>query len=612
MKKPVRRLLAAALALAAAPAFAGTFSNTIFFGDSLTDSGFYRNFLIQPSPLVPPNPSNALVGRFTTNPGLVWSEYLANFYGTNAAPAWSLTNTGTRIPGTGSNYAAGGATVVPGPGFPPTPPTSFAPSLTTQVNAYLAGGAADPNALYTVWGGANDLFFTLNGATTPAQFLGSAAAQVGLVGALENAGARYVLVPTMPDVGLTPFGLSQGAAGSAGITALVNGYNQTLFGGLAQQNLRVIPLDTYHLLHEISADPGAYGFNSATIPACAGTSLTCVSTGSGRAFADGVHPSTEAHAIIADYAVSILEAPRQMALLPNSASMVGRSRAERVAAHTGKPAADGMKWWSDLRGDFQRYDDGDIYDGVGPTLSFGVDWSSGDLVYGAFAGYGRQSEDFGHNGGSFDQTDLSLGGFIGWYADNGAWVNGQLSWSQVDFDIDRKITLGQAVRKHSSSADGDNLTAGVSAGWDFGDGALRHGPVLSLLAQRIEIDGFKENHADLSTSLAYPDQSFDSLIGSVGWQASYAISEQFQPYARLTVDREFEDADEEAQAQAQSMPDTAPYAVPGVQFDQDYGTLTFGARTKVFGLEANIGTSLTVGQSNADHATVFATVGADF
>jgi len=612
MKKPVRRLLAAALALAAAPAFAGTFSNTIFFGDSLTDSGFYRNFLIQPSPLVPPNPSNALVGRFTTNPGLVWSEYLANFYGTNAAPAWSLTNTGTRIPGTGSNYAAGGATVVPGPGFPPTPPTSFAPSLTTQVNAYLGGGAADPNALYTVWGGANDLFFTLNGATTPAQFLGSAAAQVGLVGALENAGARYVLVPTMPDVGLTPFGLSQGAAGSAGITALVNGYNQTLFGGLAQQNLRVIPLDTYHLLHEISADPGAYGFNSATIPACAGTSLTCVSTGSGRAFADGVHPSTEAHQIIAQYAVSILEAPRQMALLPNSASMVGRSRAERVAAHTGKPAADGMKWWSDLRGDFQRYDDGDIYDGAGPTLSFGVDWSSGDLVYGAFAGYGRQSEDFGHRGGSFDQTDMSLGGFIGWYADNGAWVNGQLSWSQVDFDIDRKIALGQAVRKHSSSADGDNLTAGVSAGWDFGDGALRHGPVLSLLAQRIEIDGFKENHADQSTSLAYPDQNFDSLIGSVGWQATYAISEQFQPYARLTVDREFEDADEEAQAQLQSMPDTAPYAVPGVQFDQDYGTLTFGARTKVFGLQANIGTSLTVGQSNADHATVFATVGADF
>ena len=68
MKKPVRRLLAAALALASAPVFAQTYSDTVFFGDSLTDSGFYRPFLVQNG-----GPSGALVGRFTTNPGLVWS-----------------------------------------------------------------------------------------------------------------------------------------------------------------------------------------------------------------------------------------------------------------------------------------------------------------------------------------------------------------------------------------------------------------------------------------------------------------------------------------------------------------------------------------------------------
>src|SRR5688572_11797027 len=74
MKKPVRRLLAAALALASAPAFAQTYSDTVFFGDSLTDSGFYRPFLVEFG-----GPSAALTGRFTTNPGLVWSEYLADF-----------------------------------------------------------------------------------------------------------------------------------------------------------------------------------------------------------------------------------------------------------------------------------------------------------------------------------------------------------------------------------------------------------------------------------------------------------------------------------------------------------------------------------------------------
>jgi outer membrane lipase/esterase len=607
MRKPVRRLLAAALALATAPVFAQTYSQTVFFGDSLTDSGFYRPFLVQNA-----GPSAAIVGRFTTNPGLVWSEYLAGFYGTDGSSAWGLTNTGI-VAGTGTNYAAGGATVVVGAGFPPTVPTQFAPSLTTQVQAYLArnGGHADANALYTVWGGANDLFFTLNGATTPQQFLASAQAQVGLVSTLTSAGARYILVPTMPDVGLTPFGLSQGPAGSAGITALVDGYNQTLFGGLAQQNLRVIPLDTYHLLHEISADPAAFGFNSAVIPACAGASLTCVSVGSGRAFADGVHPSTEAHAILAEYAVSVLEAPRQMAVLPNAAAMVGRSRADRVAAHVNKPG-EGMNWWSDLRGDFQRYGEGDLYDGTGPTLTFGVDWSHGNLVYGAFAGYGEQSQDWGHNNGSFDQSDLTVGGFIGWYGENGVWINGQLSWSQVDFDTDREVHLGPAVRKHSGSADGENLTAGVSGGWEFGEGALRQGPVVSVLAQQIDVDGFAENHPEQSTSLAYPDQSFDSLIGSAGWQASYAINDHVQPYARLTYDHEFEDASEEAWAQAQSLPGTAAYAVPGVEFDQDYGTLTFGARTKVFGFDANIGASATVGQKGGDNSTVFVTVGSGF
>lgn len=612
--KLVRTALAAALALAATPAFAQTYSQTVFFGDSLTDSGFYRPFLVQQ------NPQAAILGKFTTNPGLVWSEYLADFYGTNAAPAWGLTTTGV-VNATGTNFAAGGARITLQPGFPPSPPTSFAPSLSMQINAYLArnGGRADSNALFTVWGGANDLFFHLNGLTTQAQFLGAAGQQVGLVASLQNAGARYILVPTIPDVGRTPFGLSQGAAGSAGISALVSGYNQALFGGLAQGGLRVIPLDTFNLSREISAAPAAYGFSNVTLPACGATgSLICspanypAGAADNFAFADGVHPTSAAHEIIADYAVSILEGPRQIAVLPNSAAMVGRARADRVSAHlNGKPAADGMRWWSDVRGDFQRYGNGDHYDGAGPALTVGVDWASGNLVYGGFAGYGQQQLDWGRRGGSFDQSDATLGGFVGWYGGN-AWVNGQLSYSQLSYDIDRNVDLGRASRVHTGSPDGNNLSVGVNGGWDFGDGALRHGPVLGVLAQQIDIDGYAESDPTLSTSLAFPDQTFDSLIGSAGWQVSYAINEHLHPYARLTYDREFEDAPKEAFARSQSLQGSGEYAVPGLEFDQSYSTLLFGARTQVFGLDANLGTSVTVGQKGGNHATVFATVSAGF
>jgi len=147
-----RSILAVALAFAAAPVLAEDasfthFDQTVFFGDSITDSGFYQPVLVATA-----GPGAATVARFTTNPGLVWAEFLADFYGTNAAPAWQLTPTGI-VAGSGDDFAAGGATVSPGPGYPPAPFfTQYAPSLTTQVGAYLAanGGHANPNALYTV------------------------------------------------------------------------------------------------------------------------------------------------------------------------------------------------------------------------------------------------------------------------------------------------------------------------------------------------------------------------------------------------------------------------------------------------------------------------------
>lgn len=618
--RPYLYVLAATLGLAlpASSAFAqDEYSQTVFFGDSLTDSGFYQTFLIQNV-----DPSAGIAARFTTNPGLVWAEFLADFYGTDGSAAWQLTSTGIALTG-GDNYAAGGATVDSAPGFPPSIPTQFAPSMSTQVNAYLAanGGQADPNALYTVWGGANDLFFFLNGATTQMQFLGAAGAEVGLVQTLTDAGAQYIMVPTMPDVGSTPFGLSQGPAGSAGITALVNAYNQTLFGGLQAAGLRVIPLDTYNLLREISANPGLYGFANATMPAC-GTApaLGCnpsnfvnPNADQNYAFADGVHPTTAAHQILAQYAISVLEAPRQMAALPHSEAVVGRSRADRVGARLSQKAdGQGMRWWADLHGDSQRYgEDVSNYDGGGPTLSVGIDWASGNLIYGGFLGYGRQSIDWGQRRGSFDQTDTSVGGYLAWHGDS-AWVNGQVSYAWLGFDTNREVQLGQATRTHSGSANGSNLSLGVNAGYDFGQGAWRTGPVASLLSQQIKVDGFAENDPALSTSLAYPEQKFNSMIGSLGWQASYDATANFKPYARVTWDREFKKTPAQAFAIAQSIPGTMAYAVPGQDFDRDYGTLLLGARMQVFGMDTNVGASATFAHQGGNDASVFVTFGSGF
>ena len=129
-----------------------------------------------------------------------------SYYGTSAAPH------GNRQ--TGTNYAAGGARV----GVNSTGALGPIPSLATQVNNYLTanGGRADSHALYTVWGGANDLFAITSGGADPATTIGAAVtAQIGIVGTLQNAGARYILVPTVPDLGVTPAFIAQGATAQA-------------------------------------------------------------------------------------------------------------------------------------------------------------------------------------------------------------------------------------------------------------------------------------------------------------------------------------------------------------------------------------------------------------
>ena len=105
-----------------------------------------------------------VTGQFTTNPGYVWSQYLADYYGTSAVPNGNGQ--------TGPNYAAGGARV----GVNSTGALGPIPSLATQMNNYLTanGGRADAHALYTVWGGANDLFAITSGSANPTTTISSA------------------------------------------------------------------------------------------------------------------------------------------------------------------------------------------------------------------------------------------------------------------------------------------------------------------------------------------------------------------------------------------------------------------------------------------------------
>src|SRR5215472_813836 len=106
---------------------AAQFSGFYFMGDSLTDAGTYG-------------------ARFTVNPGLVWAQDFGLKNGVNVTP-W---NQG------GIDAAQGGQNVAtPSPFTPPGAPQR---PLTVQIDQLLqATPKLDPNTLYTVWIGANDI-----------------------------------------------------------------------------------------------------------------------------------------------------------------------------------------------------------------------------------------------------------------------------------------------------------------------------------------------------------------------------------------------------------------------------------------------------------------------
>ena len=119
MKNFKRALIAGAVGCALSTSAAAQFTAVYFFGDSLTDSGFYK-------PVVPPG-----TGLFTTNPGPVWSTVFANRLGLAANPS--------NTPG-GTNFAQGGARVTSLPGVPPIPPTAAAvPTVRCVAWSYPSG-----------------------------------------------------------------------------------------------------------------------------------------------------------------------------------------------------------------------------------------------------------------------------------------------------------------------------------------------------------------------------------------------------------------------------------------------------------------------------------------
>ncbi|MDP9582270.1 UNVERIFIED_ORG: phospholipase/lecithinase/hemolysin [Burkholderia contaminans] len=310
----------------------------VSFGDSLSDAGTYSQIKL-----------GFGGGRFTTNPGQVWTQNVAQYYGDTLQPA-NQGGFGIPLQATGGlGYAQGGSRVTLQPGIghadASVPNADYAQATTTpiadQLKQYLTQhGSFNSGQIVLVNGGANDIFYQAQVAqaqgNTPAaqlaaaQAIGLAAQQLGgIVQQIVAAGATHVFVSNVPDIGGTPLALQGGT--QAVFTQLSGLFNQTLAGTLAALKVdktKYALLDTFTWQDGVAANYQANGFavsntdtgcNLKAMVAAAtqfgvanatafGSSLFCspqtytvANADQTYMFADLVHPTTRLHLLFSQF-----------------------------------------------------------------------------------------------------------------------------------------------------------------------------------------------------------------------------------------------------------------------------------------------------------------------
>ncbi len=247
------------------------FSAIVSFGDSLSDTGNVYNATSGLQPAFP----EYFNGRYSNGP--VWVEYLADKYSADLF-----------------NYAYGGATTS-GYGL------KGVPGLDLQVSLFDSSGFSNyDDVLFTVWAGPNDFF------QGSVDFVTSVDNIIAAIQVLQDDfGALHILVPNMPDLGMTPGALLEDPAVRAGLTALTNGFNFYLHEELAKLTLATIyEMDTQQILYDMAgtfgnATEGCYLVNGFSAWGFAGDYL----------FWDEVHPTTAAHIVLADFAAASVPVP---------------------------------------------------------------------------------------------------------------------------------------------------------------------------------------------------------------------------------------------------------------------------------------------------------------
>ena len=311
------RLLATwAAAIIAIPAAAGPIDEIVFFGDSISDTG---NVWYATGGFPPPPYNQGSGGAGPDFTGGQWSDPLGPSWSTVFADKFGLTATPSLAGG--NNYAWGGART----GVNTDPAGSL--WLDQQVGLYaLSGDLPGEGTLASIMIGGNDVANNLGDAAALLSGITSIVTQVTNLYAL---GVRQFLVANVPDIGATPTFRALGSATANFATYWTTQWNNALAAAL--QNLALPDADIDVLdLFGLGRDPAILAqFTNTTDPCFTGTTI-CANPAS-YFYWDPFHPSSSAHALIADAAFVAVPEPGTLALFGIGLLVLGLRRGRRKA-----------------------------------------------------------------------------------------------------------------------------------------------------------------------------------------------------------------------------------------------------------------------------------------
>jgi outer membrane lipase/esterase len=585
-----------AMACAQANAAPNPYSNFVVFGDSLSDAGTFSD---------PDGPAGS-VKRFTNRTGPNYQDGSGEFYSLNAtqliggrlgftpnqtASSDSAVRAGQGLPD-GNNWAVGGYRTDQ---ILDSITTTSASGERTRAGYLPSNGfRADPNALYYLTGGGND--FLQGRVTSLPQASAAADRLVDSVRTLQGAGARYIMVWLLPDIGLTP---AINGSPLQGFTSQLSAqFNTELVSQLQTVNANVIPLNIPVLLKEAFANPAQFGLatDQNLVATCfSGDSCTenaryginsATPDPTKLIYNDSVHPTEAGQRLIADYAYSLLAAPWELTLLPEMAQGTLRAHQDELRNQW---LADWENWqgvgqWRAIvsaGGQHQDFDDqhaGASADGNGYNLNIGGSYRLDDAWrVGVAAGFYHQKIEAGDNDSEY-KLNSYMGTAFAQYQQNRWWGDLAVTAGHLDYDsLKRKFQLGVNERGEKGDTDGYVLAIGGRVGYDIAPEASSPwhlSPFVSADFGKVEVDGYSEKGTD-ATALTFDDQSRNSRRLGLGIQGKYQITAQTQVFGEFAHEREYNDDAQDLTMNLNSLPNNR-YTLEGYTPQTNLNRLNLG------------------------------------